>query len=302
MNFRLLGSLEISIDGTSVELRSNRLRVVLAFLLLHAGRVVPVGRLVDALWDDDPPVTAKGQVQTCISTLRHLFAGFGYDGLVLTSSAGYTLQVPGGALDVANFAGLVAQARAAADQRAEEAIRGFRAALALWRGPAAEDVQSGLIQAMAARLNEERLGAQEECIQLELALGRHHSFDEPTAVELLARLIGPVRVQAEPEAALILVRLCDCLPLAVRIVGARLATRRHWSIRQMIRRMTDESRRLDELAISGVGIRATLAASFSSLSPSERRLFVRLSLLGTSDFAEWVSAPLPGLRAGLPPL
>lgn len=559
MNFRLLGSLEISIDGKSVELRSNRLRVVLAFLLLHAGRVVPVGRLVDALWDDDPPVTAKGQVQTCISALRHMFAGYGFDGLVLTSSVGYALQVPRGSLDVANFAELIAQARAVADQQAEEAIRGFRAALALWRGPAAEDVQSELIQAMAARLNEDRLGVLEECIQLELALGRHHSlvgelteltreyplremlrahhmlalyrsarqvealesfqeirsifieelglepsdrlcdlqrailsrnasldvepqaadqmataraatavvprqlpaaiseftgrqevlrdlvallsaadgpegrkylpvasingmggvgktalalqaayevrrlypdgqlfvqlqdgdgqpittmelmagvlrslglstvalpeqmaertavyrswlgdkkvlivldeahsasqimmlipgspscgviitsqhplhslpgaqhfelgdFDAATAVELLARLIGPERVQADPEAALTLVKLCDCLPLAVRIVGARLATRRHWSIQQMIRRMTDESRRLDELAISGVGIRATLATSFSSLSPSERMLFVRLSLLGTSDFAEWVSAPLLDLDIDL---
>jgi tetratricopeptide (TPR) repeat protein len=60
----------------------------------------------------------------------------------------------------------------------------------------------------------------------------------------------------------------------------------------MILRMTDEARRLDELALSGIGIRTTLATSYGGLSAAARRLFLLLSLLGTTDFAPWVSAPL----------
>jgi tetratricopeptide (TPR) repeat protein len=63
-------------------------------------------------------------------------------------------------------------------------------------------------------------------------------------------------------------------------------------IDKMVRRMTDESRRLDELVLSGVGIRAALALSFDGLSLDAQRLFLRLGLLGAADFASWVSAPL----------
>jgi DNA-binding SARP family transcriptional activator len=126
--------------------------------------------------------------------------------------------------------------------------------------------------------------------------GAHHievgDLDEATSVELLARVIGPERVAAEPAAALTLVRLCGCLPLALRIVAAKLESRPHWSIDKMVRRMTDEGRRLDELVLSGVGIRTTLSLSYDSLSSDARRLFLRLGLLGAADFASWVAAPL----------
>jgi DNA-binding SARP family transcriptional activator/Tfp pilus assembly protein PilF len=557
VQFRLLGSLEVMTQGNLVPLNSNRLRVVLAMLLFHEGRVVSLERIIDALWDDDPPLTAKGQVQTCISTLRQQFAFLGGTGLISTNSVGYTIRVPAGSLDIAVFESLVSRAREQVEVGAESAAAEFRSALALWRGPAAADVRSELVQTMATRLNEDRLAVLEECIQLELALGRHrelvgelseltkayplheslraqhmlalyrsarqaaalesfqegrrilreelgvepserlrtlqerilnsdpslelrsdidldagpalsgaraesaatvprqlpaaiadftgrqemladliallatpdepdgrrflpvaslngkggvgktalalhvahavrhlypdgqlfiqlhdadgqpltpmeliaallrslglppmalpdqmaertaiyrswlgdkrvlivlddaHSvsqvtalipgspncgviitsqnplaslpgaahfeigeLDEAECVELLARLIGPERIAAAPAAAPTLVRLCGCLPLALRIVAAKLAARRHWSIGQMILRLTDESRRLDELALSGFGIRTTLSTSYDGLSSAAQRLFLRLSLLGTTDFAPWVSAPL----------
>jgi DNA-binding SARP family transcriptional activator len=553
MLFGVLGPLEVTAGAKSLELSSSRQRVVLTMLLLQAGRAVPLTRLVDALWDDNPPATAKGQVQTCVSALRKQLRELCAEELLSTSPAGYSIDVPDGSLDMTTFERLAERGRAAAaGQRNEDAVRDLRSALALWRGAAAADVPSTVVQIAATRLNENRLSVAAECIELELALGRHQvilgelselvreyplretfraqhilalyrsgrpaealesfqearqtliaelgvepgerlcllqqailsrdmrldldgepeprlmparlggqavphqlpaaipdftgrgrlvnevnqllsapdepdgerylpiaslngkggvgktalalhvahavsdrypdgqlfmqlhgadgepagpmdlvasvlrslglppatlppnlaertaiyrswlgdrkvlivlddaysaseitalipgspscgvivtsrnplsslagarhfevdDLDEATSVQLLATVIGAERMRSEPAAALQLVSLCGYLPLALRIVAAKLATRRHWTITQMISRMTDEARRLDELALSGLGIRATLATSCRGLSEAARRLFVRLSLLGPVDFAPWVSAPL----------
>jgi DNA-binding transcriptional ArsR family regulator len=99
-------------------------------------------------------------------------------------------------------------------------------------------------------------------------------------------------VDAEASSVLALVRLCGRLPLALRIVAAKLAMRPHWRLEQMVRRMTDENSRLDELVLGGAGIRTTLSLSYNSLPEEARRLFLLLGQLGASDFASWVSAPL----------
>jgi DNA-binding SARP family transcriptional activator len=554
MEYRLLGSLEIAVGERILQISSARQRIVLAMLLLQANKVVPFGQLVDAVWDDNPPVTAKSQIHTCISGLRGQLASAGAGRAIVTRPVGYAMTVPDGGLDIANFEQLVSRGReAAADHRAEEAVPVLRAALALWRGPVGSDVESKLVQAAAARLNERRLSVIEDCIELELGLGRHrdlvgeltelvarhplrerlraqhmltlyrsarqaealqsfrevrqifidelglepgeelcalerailendpalelepdarsgprgprpgpsviprqlpaavadftgrgevlsgiksllpaaggepdgsrflpvvvltgkggvgktaialhaahasrpdypdgqifvqlqeadgrligplevltrflralglapaalpeglaertavyrtalgdrrvlivlddavdtgqvlplipgspncaviitsrnrlsglpgaHHFeigdlDEQTSMELLARIIGHDRVQAEAASALALTRLCGCLPLALRIAGAKVAARPHWRIDQMVRRLTDEGRRLDELALSGIAIRTTLSLSYNSLSRDAQRLFTRLGLLGTADFGSWVAAPL----------
>ncbi len=555
IEFRLLGPLEVAVDGEILDIGSSRQRVVLSMLLLQSNRMVPIERLVDAIWDDKPPATARSQVQACVSALRRQLDSVGAGRVIVTRSTGYAISVPDDALDFAAFEHLVSQGRAAsADDRAEDAVPDLRAALALWRGLAAANVESRLVQAAATRLNESRLSVLEECIELELGLGRHHDLtgelselvvqyplrerlraqymlalyrsarqaealeafrqvrqifldelgidpgeelcalesailandralelepgvrnrpgwtrsggaeiprqlpaavadltgrddvldrlsallsahqdanylpvvtltgkggvgktalalhaahalrqrycdgqlfaqlreadgqpisslellaqflralglaptampstlaersavyrsllgerrvlivlddadnvnqvmplipgsphcaviitsrnpllslpgadrieigdiDERSAIELLSRIIGSDRVQAEVSAALALVRLCGCLPLALRIVAAKLTMRAHWRIGQMVRRMTDERQRLDELALSGVGIRATLSLSYNSLSKDARRLFRLLALLGTADFASWVSAPLLDLDA-----
>ena len=559
VEYRLLGSLEVVAGGRVHEINSARQRVLLTMLLLHANRVVPVEQLIDAVWNDNPPVTARSQLQTCVSGLRRQLSRIDAKSEIATRSVGYMIVIGDDSLDIETFERLVSSGRAAAaDGHVEEAVQDLRAALGLWRGPAAAGAESTLAQAMATRLNENRIAVLEECIDLELALGRHrdltgelgelvkqyplreklraqhmlclyrsarqadalesfrearqilkeelglgpgqdlrrlerailandqaldlepaerggppwgsrgnpavpcqlpaaiadftgrqdvlqtliellsaepqpdetkylpvvtltgksgvgktalalqvahvvrrnypdgqlfaqlreadgqpvrvvallerflralglppsalpnglaertaayrtaladrqvlivlddadsvnqvlpvipgtadcaviitsrcplsglhgaHHFevrdlDEQTSVELLARIIGMERVQAEQASAMAIARLCGCLPLALRIVAAKLATRTHWRLEKMVRRMTNDERRLDELALGGIGIRATLMLSCNGLSRRARQLFLRLSLLGTADFASWVSAPLLDLDVG----
>jgi DNA-binding SARP family transcriptional activator/tetratricopeptide (TPR) repeat protein len=112
------------------------------------------------------------------------------------------------------------------------------------------------------------------------------------AVELLAKLAGPSRVAAEPQAAQAIVRLCGRLPLAVRIAGARLAARPHWRLAVLAERLADERRRLDELASGDLEVRASLALSYHGRSQQERRLFRRLGRLAGPSFPAWVAAAL----------
>ncbi|WP_371619446.1 BTAD domain-containing putative transcriptional regulator [Streptomyces sp. NBC_00454] len=115
---------------------------------------------------------------------------------------------------------------------------------------------------------------------------------DSAAVELLARTAGTDRVAAEPAAAAELVRLCGNLPLAVRIAGARLATRRHWGLGALVDRLADERRRLDELRAGDLEVRSCFHLSYRALDPQARTAFARLGLLGVPDFAGWVLALL----------
>ena len=123
-------------------------------------------------------------------------------------------------------------------------------------------------------------------------------LDDDSSLRLLAKVVGAERVQAEETAAKDLVRLCEGLPLALRVVAAKLAARRHWRIAHMVRQLVSEGRRLDELDLDGVSVRATLKLSYESLGAEARRLFRLLSLVGTDDFAPWVGAPLLDVEIG----
>jgi len=112
------------------------------------------------------------------------------------------------------------------------------------------------------------------------------------AVELLAKVAGPARITAEPEAAARIVALCGCLPLAVRIAAARLAARPHWRLARLAADLGDEHRRLDELRVGDLEVRASLALSYDSLNEPLRCAFRRLGLLDSSDFPSWTAAAL----------
>ncbi len=94
-------------------------------------------------------------------------------------------------------------------------------------------------------------------------------LDDDEALILFAKVVGDERVAAEPEATAELLDVCAGLPLAIRICAARLATRSGWTIRSMANRLRDEHRRLDELTVGDLAVRASLEVSFASLpSPS----------------------------------
>jgi DNA-binding SARP family transcriptional activator len=550
MEFRLLGPVEVVIDDKPVVIAASRQQVALALLLLEAGHVVSVDRIVDALWGEEPPRTARSQVQITISALRRLLG----ECAIVTQMPGYLIKAPPGSLDLACFEELTASAtRAVAEQRLPEALSDLRAALGLWRGAALEGMQSEALQSAATRLNESRVSTLQDCLQLELQLGRHqeiigeltelvaehplnerfrgqlmltlyrggrqadaletfragrevlqeelgldpcpelcrleqailtrdpeidlpglrpslslasrpgkaaatpvprqlprttadftgreellaevslivcgqdtsddppevpvvvltgrggvgktslavraahllssgfpdgqlflqhrpdtpgssaslvehllrslgvHSgtmppdlegrmamyrsmlaglrvlvvidgaqrmsdiapflpgtsgcaaivtcgqhvtelegvhqihvgpLDDQSANDLLRTLVGEHRVSAEPAAARKLIQLCEGIPLAVRIVAAKLRVRPHWPISHMVRQLQDETRRLDALDFKGTGIRATIAVAYDSLGKPAQCLLRRLRLVGTTDFASWVGAPL----------
>lgn len=563
--FLVLGPLGIVHGGAPVHVTAGRPQVVLSMLLLEAGRVVSVQRLLDALWADEPPTTARSQVQICISALRRLLTGTGAD--ILTQPPGYLLRIPDGALDLVRFRDLCARAESLAPTRPEEAVARYREALSLWRGDACASVDSQVVAQAAIRLNEERWTALERRMDLELRLGRHQevagelaeivsaepfrerprallmlalyrsgrqaealeayrsgrkllveelgtdpgrelrgleqailngdasldapvpetlmssgdasastnasaapalvplprqlpasvpdfvgrdglvklarkvlqqpgdSAGEPGAVpvvlltgrggtgkttlalsiahairddfadgqlfarlresggsaaspaavlehfllslgvsaaavpgpveartamfrsclagrrvlivlddvatvgqiepllpgdagcgvivtsrsrpappgaihlevgdldqqasaELLQRVVGPERIAAEREAAAELIRLCEGLPLALRIVASKLRNRRHWRVRQMVERLRDEQNRLNELDLEGVNIRATLEFSYRSISDSSQMLLSRLGLLHQTEFPAWISVPLLDMPPG----
>ncbi|WP_348774352.1 BTAD domain-containing putative transcriptional regulator [Micromonospora sp. WMMD998] len=174
MSLRLLGPIEM-IDGErSMNLGGTRQRIVLAMLGLNNSRVVPMDQLIDAVWGEDPPSTARGQIQICISALRRLFDAISRPGAISTRPPGYLLQLDNADVDVFRFTALVRDARRQADAGAKaDACATLRTALALWRGDALADIPSATLQRAATVLADQRIAAIEERIQLDLELGGH---------------------------------------------------------------------------------------------------------------------------------
>jgi DNA-binding SARP family transcriptional activator len=143
---------------------------VLATLLLEPGKVLPVSRLVEAAWDDDPPATASHQVRKAIADLRRRIPG-GAD-VLLTDGPGYRVVIDETQNDLSEFGMLVRTAKAAvAESRLSEAAEVLRGALALWRGPVLSGIGGPVIEAAATGIEERRLAVWEEHLALRLSLG-----------------------------------------------------------------------------------------------------------------------------------
>ncbi|MFI1919345.1 ATP-binding protein [Nocardia sp. NPDC020380] len=112
------------------------------------------------------------------------------------------------------------------------------------------------------------------------------------SVEFLATVIGSKRVAEEPDAAREIVRLCGRLPLALRIVGARLASRPAGSLTRFADRLRDEHARLDVLRAGDLEVRASLGLSYESCSPEVRYAFRLLGMLEASEIPTWALALL----------
>ncbi|MEH0522333.1 BTAD domain-containing putative transcriptional regulator [Streptomyces stelliscabiei] len=123
-------------------------------------------------------------------------------------------------------------------------------------------------------------------------------LDDARGLELLTRVTGPERTPDDPReqaAARRIVELCGGLPLALRIAGARLATRRHWTPSVLAERLADEHRRLDELSVGDLEVRAGLGLSYRALDECARRVLRRIATLGSADVAVWTVAALSGM-------
>lgn len=116
-------------------------------------------------------------------------------------------------------------------------------------------------------------------------------LDAPAGIELLTAGIGRRRVSAEPHAAAELVELCGGVPLALYGAMTQLAVRAYWTLDQMVEHLR-AGQRLDRLSYRGTDVRATLRRGYGHLPAPARRLFARLGLLATDDWAAWAAAPL----------
>lgn len=175
---RILGPFEVAAQGQLLELGGPKPRRLLAVLVLAAGDVVSVDRLVEAVWEHDPPPGAEATLRTHVANLRRrLFAAELGDRLV-TRPPGYLFHVPRTQVDAFRFEQLVTGGRAALDRGdAEDAGQSLRQALGLWRGRVLEDLDCpAFAEAEAARLEGVRLVALEARIDADLALGRHQEL------------------------------------------------------------------------------------------------------------------------------
>ncbi len=179
MQFRILGPLEVLENERALNIGGSKQRGILAVLLLNANEAVSSARLVDALWEEQPPPTAQKALQVYISQLR---GKLGKDRL-LTKAPGYLLRVAPDELDLGRFNALLEESR---QLDPETASAKLREALSLWRGhPLAEFASQRFAQSGIARLEELRLTCLEARIDADLARSRH--------ADLVGELEGLVR-------------------------------------------------------------------------------------------------------------
>ncbi|MCL2553005.1 MAG: winged helix-turn-helix domain-containing protein [Actinomycetia bacterium] len=156
--FGILGPLQVLENGRPLDLGTRKQQILLAALLCHANSRVPFDDLVEALWDDAPPRTARKNVQVYVSSLRRVL-GADSGCRISHRSGGYVLHSDAEELDALRFARL-AGCGAAND------------ALALWRGAALDGFRDiPLIGAAAQRLDRRFLGVFEDWMEAEIAAG-----------------------------------------------------------------------------------------------------------------------------------
>jgi len=171
--FGLLGPLEVSTSGGAAAAVRPQHRGVLAYLLLHANRVVTFDRLIPAIWGEAAPASARTQVHGAVSALRRMVGGASPSAVIRSLDGGYLLEAGDGDIDLTTFRATVHRAATIAAADPESAAGLLHEALCLWRGEALADVTSEYATVERQRLAEERRRAYEQLAEAELALGRY---------------------------------------------------------------------------------------------------------------------------------
>lgn len=152
-----------------------------------------------------------------------------------------------------------------------------------------EQVRPFLVEAPACTLitSRERLSGLEAAHHLVVDV-----LSAESAVKLLGKVVGYDRVNLEQDAAGEIAELCGYLPLALRVTGAKLASRPSWRLEKMRKRLQDERWRLSELKVGDIEVRASLALSYNKRDELERRAFRLLGLAEAPEFSGWFLAAL----------
>ncbi len=199
----MLGPLEVTGDGRQLGVGSPTERHLLAILVCLGNEVVPVGRLIDELWGEDPPVSAPNMVRRGVSRLRGVMGDPSGERLV-TEAGGYRLRIGEGESDRVRFEQLVARAGRSRDPAERASL--LEEALGLWRGiPLGGAGDGPTVTAERVRLEKARLAALENRIEAELRSGHHRDL-----VFELEALVGqhPLRDRLRAQLMLALYR-CD---------------------------------------------------------------------------------------------
>lgn len=209
LQFRVLGPLEARIGDSALALGSTKQRVVLGALLLRAGEVVSIDRLIDEVWEGDPPPSAIPSLEAHVSRLRHALRP--HETWIQRRGRGYVLELGDASLDSQVFERLLDEMHEAAASGEHDRVADLAtSAVALWRGAPLTGLQlEGDTRMEAERLGELRLNALELWFDAELQLGRHeavaselrrlveeHPYRERFAFQLMVALYRASR-QAE---------------------------------------------------------------------------------------------------------
>ncbi|MDH6580166.1 BTAD domain-containing putative transcriptional regulator [Kitasatospora sp. MAP5-34] len=188
VRFAILGPLAVEVDGRPMPLGPPKQRLVLATLLCRPNTRVSVDLLMEAVWPEEPPRTARKNLQLYVWAVRRLLGSAGGDDRLTHTLGGYLLKVAEPELDALRFRALARAGREHAARAAHaEAARLFRQALDLWQSsPLPELPGSELLRAEADLLSERRIAVQEDWAEAELALGNAQEVAD-TVRELVDR-------------------------------------------------------------------------------------------------------------------
>jgi YVTN family beta-propeller protein len=174
VEFFLLGPLEVREGGKAIPVTGRRQRLLIALLLIQPNEVVSRDRLIEELWQGNPPATAENALHGIVSQVRKLLESPGRPLPLVTRPPGYALEIDPEAIDSHRFVRLLERGREAlAGGQPESGARLLREALGCWRGRPFEDLgDPPFARAEAAHLEELRLQAFEDRIEADLRLGR----------------------------------------------------------------------------------------------------------------------------------
>ena len=199
---RILGLLDLRVDGESVEIATRRQRALLVLLLVNVGRVVSTERLIDQLWDGTPPPQGAVTLRSYVSNLRQALGATGALGSALvTRGPGYLIDLPAESVDAMRLRTLTQTGRDLLRQGAvADALTTLDEAVGLWTGdPLAEVSDHQFAQSIVAQLTETYLAAMEGRFEAMLAAGRHAD-----ALPALDGFAADHPLREEPQALLML--------------------------------------------------------------------------------------------------